>query len=238
MKKLTSENDNYVFYANETIHNPTYLNDAFDYPLFKQNSNTDIYKTYDNLETQLYEVQCAVFIKIAKYLDYLRENNAYDNSRIIIVSDHGYHVNMTHYNNFNMNNVDSIYNFKKGNRQIPNSFDCTLMFKDFNCTEPIKNDNTFMTNADAFFLAKEGLNLSDVNPFTKKKFTQNKDNGINLFFQVPGEIEGYQMQDKTQMTFDEKTAWHFIPGEINNPKNWIPYKKWKSGNTNEPSKQK
>lgn len=232
---FTSETDNYIFYANETIHHPTYLNDAFDYPLFKQNNNTGLYKTYDTFETQLYEVQCAVFIKLANYFDYLRKNNAYDNSRIIIVSDHGYHVNMTHYNNFNMSNVDSIYNFKRGNRQIPNSFACTLMFKDFNCTEPIKNDKTFMTNADAFFLVKEGLDLSEINPFTKKKFVTNKENGINLFFQVSGEIDADQMQDRTQITFDEKTAWHFVPGEINNPKNWIPYKKWKSGNANSQS---
>ena len=234
---FTSDNDNYVFYANETIHEPTFLNESFSYPVYEKNNNTGIYKTYNDEETQLYEVYCAAFIKIAQYLDYLRANNAYDNSRIIIVSDHGYHINMTHYNNFDLNTVkDSIYDFTKGERQIPSSFDCTLMFKDFNSTGSIKNDTTFMTNADAFFLAKKDLNLSDTNPFTGKKFVQNKENGINTFFQIHGEIDAPNMLNKTHITFDEQTAWHFNPGAINDPKNWIPYKKWKENNNSENTK--
>lgn len=223
-----SDDNNYVFYANNTIHMPTYLNETFDFPTLEKNENTGSYKTYNDFETQLYEVYCAIFIKTAKFLDYLRENDAYDNSRIIIVSDHGYHVNMQYYSHITTDDIkDSLYDFRKSDRQIPNSFDCTLMFKEFNCNEPLKTDDTFMTNADSFYFAIKDLNLSDTNPFTGKKFSVEKDNGMNLFFQLNEEIDADVIRDKTHITIDEKTAWHFVPGDIDNPKNWIPYKIWK-----------
>lgn len=223
-----SDKDNYIFYSNQTIHAPIYLDETFSYPVAKKNHNTGKYKPYDDLEIQLYEVYCATFIKLAKYFDYLRENGVYDNTRIIIVSDHGYHVNMGHYSNFKYKDVpNALYNFKIVDRQIPNSFDCALLFKDFNSTEPVQDDDTFMTNADAVLLAIKDLGLSENNPFTGKKITENKDDGINLFFQTPGEINAPSMIEKTHMTLDEQTAWHFVPGDIENPKNWIPYPIWK-----------
>ncbi len=233
---FSSDSDNYVFYTNETIHRLTYLNEDFDYPLtYRRNNNTGSYKTKDDFETQLYEVYCATFKKVAEYFDYLRKNNAYDNSRIIIVSDHGYYANMTHYKNFTPKTVDYTYDYTEGDRIIPNRFDCTLMFKDFNCNDPIKTDSTFMTNADCFFLAKQDLNISDTNPFTKKKFKQNKEDGINLFFQDSSELNAQNMINRTGITFDEDSAWHFNPGAINDPKNWVPYKKWKASNISNPS---
>ena len=225
---FTSDENNYVFYDNNSIHMPTWLNDTFDFPSIEKNVNTGNYKPYNDFEAQLYEVYCAIFIKTAKFLDYLRENDAYDNSRIIIVSDHGYHVNMQYYSHITTDDIkDSLYDFRKSDRQIPNSFDCTLMFKDFNSTAPLQTDDTFMTNADAFYFAIQDLNLSDTNPFTGKKFISDKENGMNLFFQLNKEIDATDVLDRTQITFDEKTAWHFVPGDIDNPENWIPYKIWK-----------
>ena len=135
---------------------------------------------------------------------------------------------MQYYSHITTDDIkDSLYDFRKSDRQIPNSFDCTLMFKDFNSTAPLQTDDTFMTNADAFYFAIQDLNLSDTNPFTGKKFTSDKENGMNLFFQLNKEIDATDVLDRTQITFDEKTAWHFVPGDIDNPENWIPYKIWK-----------
>jgi arylsulfatase A-like enzyme len=66
----------------------------------------------------------------------LKENNAYDNTRIIIVSDHG-------------GNISNISN----NITLPNgtplaSYTALLMVKDFDAQGRLKTDNTFMTNAD------------------------------------------------------------------------------------------
>ena len=206
------------------------MNETFDFPSYTSNKNTGNYKTINDFETQLYEVYCAAFIKLAEYFDFLRDNNAYNNTRIIIVSDHGYHVPFTHYKNFNLKDIENtLYDFKVYN-EIPNSFDCTLMFKDFNCNEPIQNNKEFMTNADTLSLVRKDLDLSDTNPFTGKKFTENKSNGMNLFFQVRKQINAPDLAGRNTMTYDELTAWHFNPGDIDNPKNWIPYTIWKESN--------
>ncbi len=226
-----SENNNYIFYSNYVVHSPTYLNETFDFPTFTVNKNTGNYKTYNDFETQLYEVYCAAFIKLAQYFDYLRENNAYDNTRIIIVSDHGYHVPFANYRKFMSQTIENAQYDYKNDQQIPNSFDCTLMFKDFNSNEPVINSKEFMTNADTISLVKKDLDLSDINPFTGKAFTSTKSEGMNLFFQVRNEINAPDLIDRTTITYDENTAWHFIPGDIDNPNNWIPYKIWKESNT-------
>lgn len=100
-----------------------------------------------------YQVNMASMIQLGKWLDYLRENGVYDNTRIIIAADHG----------FTLHQIDE---YLAGNADIM-SFNPLLLVKDFNSKE-FKTDYTFMTNADVPSIATWGLIENPVNPFTKK----------------------------------------------------------------------
>ncbi|MBQ9900887.1 MAG: membrane protein insertase YidC [Clostridia bacterium] len=111
---------------------------------------------------QLSHYQCnmAAMIQLGRWMDYLRENGVYDNTRIIIVSDHG-------------RNLDYLYDKRiengKGNTTPSVNdaliFDSLLLVKDFG-SEELTFDKTFMTNADTPTLAFSGLIENPVNPFT------------------------------------------------------------------------
>lgn len=101
-----------------------------------------------------YETNMAAMILLAKWFDYLRENDVYDNTRIIVVADHGRDLRQfTHMHISEDINVE-IYN-------------PLLLVKDFGDTE-FRTSDEFMTNADVPTIAMEGLIDNPVNPFTGK----------------------------------------------------------------------
>ena len=71
---------------------------------------------------------------------------------------------------------------------MPNSrLTATLLFKDFNSKDELKYDYTFMTNADAPYLATKNI-TSEIHPFTKLpvKVDNKKD---YLYIANPGRTE-------------------------------------------------
>ena len=101
-----------------------------------------------------YQVNMAALLQLGNWFDYLRENGVYDNSRIIIVSDHG----------FGAGHLDSMY-FGLNGGVDAEAFNPLLMVKDFDSRE-FSTDMRLMTNADTPTLAMEGLIDNPVNPFT------------------------------------------------------------------------
>lgn len=104
-----------------------------------------------------YEVNVVCFEAIGKWLALLKENNCYDNTRIIIVSDHGIGYGPTSTNNYESSSING---FSKDH------LNPILLVKDFNCNEDFKIDMSFMTNADTPSIAIAGLVDNPINPFT------------------------------------------------------------------------
>ena len=103
-----------------------------------------------------YDSNMCAMIQLANWFDYLRKEGVYDNTRIILVSDHGGTMNQ----------------FKQ--LEITENFDaqeiaCLLMVKDFNARGALVTSEEFMTNADTPILAMQDLINDPVNPFTGKK---------------------------------------------------------------------
>ena len=94
----------------------------------------------------------AVILRIAQWLDYLKEQDCYDNTRIIIVSDHGYYVEG--FPEFESDDTSILFN------------NALLMVKDFNSNGPLTTSYEFMTNADTPTLATENIIPTPTNPFT------------------------------------------------------------------------
>jgi hypothetical protein len=117
----------------------------------------------------LYHTNNAFYLKIGAWFDELKKNGVYDNTRIIIVSDHGAGVDAK------IDDTDIAIQDERRENYNP-----VLLYKDFNEHGKLKTDNTFMTNADVPVLALNGI-ADLVNPFTGKLLTENpKENGVNI----------------------------------------------------------
>ena len=108
-----------------------------------------------------YHVNISTYIQLGEWFDYLRKTGVYDNTRIILVSDHGRDLNQ--------------FNVKCGDQDIE-CFIPLLMVKDFNAKGFTVNED-FMTNGDTPLLATSGVIKNPVNPFTGKLLTADTKNG-------------------------------------------------------------
>lgn len=95
----------------------------------------------------------AALKRVGLWMDQLREEGVFDNTRIVIVSDHSQNLWSKRMEDF------------QGNGYKQNIYVPLLLMKDFNSHNSLSIDNTFMTNADAPLFAIQGL-TDEVNPFT------------------------------------------------------------------------
>jgi YidC/Oxa1 family membrane protein insertase len=191
-----------LFITNDATHDSIFL----QYPGYIPAENvTDIGSGRYSSIAQ-YHSNNAFYLKIGRWFDELRKNNVYDNTRIIIVSDHGVGVKVE----------------LPGDREpfpgIPlGSYNPVLLFKDFNSHgEPVK-DMSFMTNADVPALALKGIIEDPVNPFTGNKISMEpKKDGV---FVTTNHLPMAQDHGKYQFTI-ENDQWLYVHDSIFNKNNW------------------
>jgi len=114
--------------------------------------------SYENM--RIYSSNCAAYLQLGRYFDYMRQQGVWDNTRIIIVADHS--VARGDANMFG-GQLDL------GGMCI-DSFNPVLMVKDFG-SSGFTTDESIMTNADVPFLATDGIISDPVNPFTGNPIT-------------------------------------------------------------------
>ncbi|MBP5401686.1 MAG: YidC/Oxa1 family membrane protein insertase [Treponema sp.] len=136
----------FTIIVNEATHEPVKTGSP-DYNLTTLNDSPAPF--YGDIP---YQGNMAAFLKLGEFMDYLKEIGVYDNTRIILVSDHG--------------GATMISKFAE--KDCPRSYNPLLLVKDFNAHGEIRVDETFMTNADTPLLAMDGLIENPINPFTKK----------------------------------------------------------------------
>lgn len=119
----------------------------------------------DNVEKMSgYHVNMATFLQLGKWFDYLREQGVYDNTRIILVSDHGALLVL---------HEQMCAVLPDGRRRNVEGNYALLMVKDFGSTGFTTSDE-FMTNADVPTIAMGQVIENPVNPFTGKKITNDE----------------------------------------------------------------
>lgn len=124
-----------------------------------------------------YQSNMAALRQVGKWIEYLKENGVYDNSRIIIVADHGRDLGLCrqftkggrYYEGNASNEMDNV-----DYRDIM-LYNPLLMVKDFN-EEGFRTDETFMTNADTPSIALKGIVNDPVNPYTGNRINEEKKN--------------------------------------------------------------
>lgn len=168
------ENNNQKYFLmmnNETPHEPVALNPPEYKPDMSPVDLTYTDKVYNGLVMKLdgstwrmYGTNAATYKVIGKWLDYLKEEGVYDNTRIIFVADHGYKCGQ--------------FSKLTGDNDLDvEAFWPLLMVKDFNAEDPFTIKSEFMTNADVPALAMAGIINEPVNPFTGKTIDSSMKSG-------------------------------------------------------------
>jgi YidC/Oxa1 family membrane protein insertase len=176
---ITEEGNTFTEMVNTLTHSPAFLR----YPDYTVTGNIneigpeDIFNG-NRYAIQHYHVNAATYLLLAKWLDYLKSNNVYNNTRIIFVADH---------------DQDGIQRpfISDDLDKVMNSTNPLLLVKDFDAEGDIRTDRTFMTNADVPLLAVKDLIRTPINPFTGKEIKADKENGINIYIGGSSNPSGY-----------------------------------------------
>lgn len=215
MTDFNSDKPNFIFIDNELTHSPIDLDDNFEFPGSKENIENLVFYPSTKYDQMHYNSNVLAIKLTAKWITKIQENQKlYDNTRIIIVSDHG-------------RDLDSSTFFEKSSiTKDQNFFHPVLLFKDFNESSTDKNyktDYSFMTNADTLFLATKDLNFNMKNPFTEKNLIQEKQNGIKIWKSFGEEYNGDSMKERSNFTLLPENG-YIVKPSIQSTKNWTSLK--------------
>ncbi|WP_300743932.1 hypothetical protein [uncultured Brachyspira sp.] len=102
------------------------------------------YKIYkDHNCARYFYVTVSALNCISNYISYLKENNVYDNTKIILVSDHATPIKSSL--------------FKNDDLEFATGVNAVLIYKDFNSRGEVKIDTNFSTIADLHYLATKHI---------------------------------------------------------------------------------
>ena len=207
-----SDENTFLMMANETTHSPCLLQEP-DYTPALHVDNTkydsDMVSRYtingvtmkmtNDHQVAHYHVNIAAYLKLGEWFDYLRANGVYDNTRIILVSDHG----------------NDLAQFDKYcNKTDLESFMPLLMVKDFNAKGFTVN-NDFMTNGDTPTIATSGLIKNPVNPFTGHAIDSHEKEGPQTVFY--SRIIDIEVNNGNKFM---PGSWFVVNGNPHDPANW------------------
>lgn len=218
MSNMTSINDGqggFVLLCNDTTHSDCLLDENGYVPSLEIDntvidSDTNRFGEYSDMFLsdveimQHYEIDAAAIYSLCRWFDYLRTEGIYDNTRIIVVSDHGYELN--------------IYGeIEEQNNVLREAFNPLLLVKDFNATG-FSVSNEFMTNADVPFIATNGVVENPVNPFTGNPITDentDKSDGSVLVMDEPNWMVYY-----VNGTVFDPAYWYSVHGNVFSEESW------------------
>ena len=218
MTNITDSGNNLVIFANKSTHDMAMLSEPSSEPEYFINN-----KEYDathkdrfildgkqlKMETMpqylFYEMNTAALLSVGRWLDYLKAQGVYDNTRIIIVSDHSYPVEQ--YEELFFNNDGKDFDAQ--------GFIPLLMYKDFG-SKGFKVSDEFMTNADTPALATNNLVKNAVNPFSGNPLNapEKKKGPQNVIFSGTWDV----LKNGTN-TFDP-AQWYSVKDNVWDHSNW------------------
>ncbi|MCQ2531291.1 MAG: YidC/Oxa1 family membrane protein insertase [Saccharofermentans sp.] len=169
----------------------------------------------NTLQMEHYEVNMLALKELGNYFDYLRAMGVYDNTRIIIVADHGWDIGM-----FDECSIDLDGNPDYELTDISH-MNPLFMVKDFNSTGfTVSND--FMTNADTPYMAVDGIIDNPINPFTGNEITNSyKYDGPQVVFYSNNRF----LDENNDNTF-KPGAWYSVQNDIMDENNWEYLGEW------------
>ena len=216
LPEITAVNDSdqntFLMMSNDTPHYPCLLqepdyvpalnvdNTAYDVNMEERYTvNGVTMKMTTEEHVTHYDSNMAALLQLGKWFDYMREQGVYDNTRIIIVSDHGRGIDQF---DIKCNGEDMEY------------FMPLLMVKDFDATGFTVSDD-FMTNGDTPALAMADIIDDPVNPFTQKSINSQLKEGRQLIF-----CSYDWIADEGSGNTFSPGPWYTVEGNPHDPSNW------------------
>jgi YidC/Oxa1 family membrane protein insertase len=223
MTKVTNDDTNtFLMMDNDTTHVETILQepeyepsdtvdnteyDAEHADRFTVNGRTMDMSNEETMPT--YQINMASLMKMGKWFDYLREQGVYDNTRIIIVGDHGYPLDQ--FNELLLKDPDGV-TIEDMEEYCP-----LLMVKDFNSTGFTTNSD-FMTNGDVPTLATQSVIENPINPFTGKRITNTAKQGTQFLISSTNSDDWQTDKNNGYVFFPNN--WYSVHDNIWDINNW------------------
>ena len=163
-------------------------------------------KMNDTQQIIHYQSNVAALQQLGSWFDYMRANGVYDNTRIILVADHGRILRQLD---------DLIVSFDDGTSIDISAFYPLLMVKDFNAKD-FKTSDEFMTNADVPTIAFDSIVNDPVNPFTGAKIDSAEKNAHDQYITNSQEFSVGANSGNIFSPAD----WYAVHDDIRDPSNW------------------
>ena len=170
--RVSGEGTNtFLMIDNNTTHEPMTLKEP-EYEPVEYAENTEYDREHgtrknaeggeialsEEIQKQHYQVNMAAMLQLGKWMDFLRAEGVYDNTRIIIAADHGHDLKYEAFRNEKLDLNTMAWN-------------PLFMVKDFDSGDAFVISEEFMTNAETPVIALNGLIRDPVNPFTGQPVT-------------------------------------------------------------------
>ena len=201
-----AKKNNFIIIDNEATHDTAFCQSPDFVPVPNvTDTGKSRYRKYTG-----YSAMVASMKRIGEWLEYLKTNGVYDNTRIIFVADHG------------SAERSPLFGDSSAFPHCFEWFNPLLMIKDFNEKGRLETDMTFMTHADVPALAMDGLIENPVNPFTgnaiKLLSTEEKNAQCVISFSQANAVRstannGFKIKD---------SEWFTVHDSIFETENWKP----------------
>ena len=167
----------------------------------------------DRSQISNYQTNVAALMRLADWFDYLRAEGVYDNTRIIISSDHGFA--MQHISELAVDDTayaDNV-NQRFGDAEF---YFPLLLVKDFGDRDAFRTSDEFMTNADVPALAVDGLFDQAINPFTGKVISDAEKTAHEQYVIASDDFSISKNNGNTYLP----SRWYAVSGSIWDQNNW------------------
>ena len=125
----------------------------------------DIKRFKDGFTTVHFYADKEALARVAEWLKWFKKKGIYNNTKIILVSDHGISLH------------NPMFKSQKSQQGISYSnYHALLMVKEFNATGKMTTSHEFMTTADV-----PGIALAAIDPDAKQKYSYDKSKGFRLY---------------------------------------------------------
>ena len=215
----TEDKNTFLFFSTDLTHEPMLVKepdytpapvvdntqyDAENMSRFNLNGKELTMET--SVQMSHYHANVVALMQLGNWFDYLRENGAYDNTKIIIVADHGQNTNQLE---------DLLVTDNQGNVNDVSWYYPLFMVKDFNSSE-FATSTEFMTTADVPTLAVKDLIENPINPFTGKPINNNEKTAHKQFIIRDWRWDVSVNNGKTFLS----SQWCSVEKDMWNKENW------------------
>lgn len=153
------EGDTFIMFANNTTHSGQELAEPDYEPSTEVVDEDEADKYYPSEWGNI-----AMYQLVGKWLDLLKDEGVYDNTRIIIAADHGIGKDEAL-------EIAPYVGWERKKDYAPDHNNPLLLVKDFGAKGSLKTDYRFMTNADVPQIVFDGIVQNPINPWSGKAFS-------------------------------------------------------------------